>query len=103
MTACGKKIPSTVKTDTFHVSGNCGMCKKIIEKSLHVEGVFKSDWNKKTKMITVVYDITLITLVDIQRKIAKVGYNNDGFKAELSDYENLYSCCKYDRNKQDSY
>lgn len=99
LTACGRRIPASAITNNFHVAGNCGMCKKTIEKSLQVEGVFKADWNKKTKMITVVYDTSVISLVEIQKKIAAAGYDNDGFVAQQSDYDNLHSCCKYDCGK----
>ncbi len=98
ITSCGGKIPANAKTDTFHVSGNCGMCKKTIEKSLKVDGVFDADWDKKTKMITVKYDPATITLDGIKNKIANAGYDNDGYKADSSAYENLHSCCKYERN-----
>ncbi len=95
--ACGNKIPANAKMDTFGVLGNCGMCKKKIEKSLKVDGVYKSDWNKKTKMITVYYDPAKISLDEMQQLIAKSGYDNDGYKANAEDYDQLHSCCKYDR------
>lgn len=96
-TACGKKIPSNAIKETFHVSGNCGMCKKTIENSLKLEGIYRAKWNKKTKLITVVFDSTVISLIDIQKRIADAGYDNDGFKATQSSYDKLHSCCKYDR------
>lgn len=40
------------QTETFKVWGNCGMCEKIIEKSLKVKGISSAEWNKDTKMIT---------------------------------------------------
>jgi copper chaperone CopZ len=95
--ACGKKIPAGAKTDTFKVWGNCGMCKKTIEKSLKVDGVYKADWDRKTKMITVAYDPLKISLDDIKKRIADAGYDNEGYKADSADYEGLHSCCKYER------
>ena|SRR5688500_14888595 len=97
--ACGKKIPANAKTDTFQVSGNCGMCKKTIEKSLKVDGIYKADWDRKNKMITVVYEPSKITLDQIKKRIADAGYDNDGYKADSADYEGLHSCCKYEREK----
>lgn len=96
---CGKKIPSSAQKETFHVSGNCGMCKKTIEKSLKIDGVFSSDWNKNTKEITVVYDPKIITLDEIKKRVAKSGYDTDVYKATDEDYDKLHSCCQYDRGK----
>lgn len=97
VTSCGKKIPPGAVTETFHVSGNCGMCKKNIEGSLQTDGIYKAKWNKKTKLITVVFDTAVISLSHIQQRIADAGYDNDGFKATQSGYDKLHSCCKYDR------
>lgn len=97
LAACGKKVPVNAKTDTFKVWGNCGMCKKTIEKSLKVDGVYKADWDRKTKMITVAYDPLKISLDDIKKHIADAGYDNEGFKADSASYESLHSCCKYER------
>ena len=41
------------QTETFKVWGNCGMCKKTIEKSLKVKGISSAEWNKDTKMIMI--------------------------------------------------
>lgn len=100
LVACGKKIPTSAKRDTFKVWGNCGMCKKTIERSLKVEGVYDADWDKKTKMITVAYEPSKISLDEIQKKIADAGYDNDGYIANDSSYESLHSCCKYERTRK---
>lgn len=100
LTACGKNIPTNAKTDTFKVWGNCGMCKKTIEKSLKIDGIFKADWNRESKMITVSYDPLKISLDDIQKRIADAGYDNDGYKADSVKYNGLHSCCQYERTKQ---
>lgn len=97
LSACGKKIPANAKTDTFKVWGNCTMCKRTIEKSLKVDGVYDANWDKKTKMITVSYNPMKISLDDIKKKIAKAGYDNDSYKADSADYEGLHGCCKYER------
>lgn len=84
-------------TSTFKVWGNCEMCKKTIEASLQVEGVTKADWNVDTKIITVVYDSSKITLDQIQNNIASVGYDNDKYKGSDKAYSELAGCCQYDR------
>ncbi|MCX6180765.1 MAG: heavy-metal-associated domain-containing protein [Bacteroidetes bacterium] len=84
-------------TSTFKVWGNCGTCKKTIEKSLKVKGVEKADWNVKTKMITVTYDSTKISLDQIQKHIAAVGYDTDKYKGDDKAYSKLNACCQYER------
>lgn len=86
------------KTDSFKVYGNCGMCKKTIEKALKAEGI-EGNWDKKTKMITVKYDSAKYTLQQVKEIICKAGYDNDGCRGDDKAYENLHECCKYDRKE----
>jgi periplasmic mercuric ion binding protein len=91
--------PTKVITATFKVSGNCGMCKTTIEKSLKgVKGIKAATWDLKTKTITVVYNSKLITLEDIHQKIAAVGYDTEKVKAKDEVYKGLHGCCQYDRS-----
>jgi copper chaperone CopZ len=86
------------KTDTFKVYGNCGMCEKTIEGALKgVKGIDKADWNKETKMIDVVYHTHDISLDDIKKKIAEVGYDTEEHRASEKVYNNLPGCCQYER------
>jgi copper chaperone CopZ len=96
------KVPTTqtvngITTSTFKVWGNCDMCKETIEGSLKVEGVTKADWSTETKMISVTYDTTKITLDQIQKNIALVGYDNENYKGDDKTYSELPECCQYDR------
>lgn len=86
-----------ITTSTFKVWGNCDMCKETIEGSLKVEGVSKADWSTETKMIAVSYDTTKITLDQIQKNIALVGYDNEKYKGDNITYSELPECCQYDR------
>lgn len=86
------------KTDTFKVYGNCGMCKKTIEGALKgVKGIAKADWNKETKMIEVVFHTHDISLDEIKKKIAEVGYDTDEHRSTKKSYSNLPGCCQYER------
>ena len=86
------------KTDRFKVYGNCGMCEKTIEGSLNgVKGVEKADWDKETKMMEVVYHTHDISLDDIKKKIAEVGYDTKEHRASEKVYNNLPGCCQYER------
>ena len=95
-------IFAQVKTEAFKVYGNCGMCKKRIEKAVQVEGVTKAEWSAKTKMLTVTYDEAAITNDDLQKKVAAVGHDTEKFSADDKVYEKLPGCCLYDRKKAGS-
>lgn len=85
------------KTETFKVSGNCGMCATKIEKAAKAAGATYADWNVDTKVITVKYNSTSSNLAKIQKSIAAAGYDNAGAKTTTEVYDNLHSCCKYER------
>lgn len=85
------------KTETFKVSGNCGMCETKIEKAAKSAGASYAEWNKDTKVITVKYKSTSSNLAKIQKSIAEAGYDNAGVKATTESYNNLHSCCQYER------
>lgn len=104
--ACGSKEDLAVKTEklgdanlrsTFKVWGNCEMCKDAIENSLQGEGITEASWNMETKALVVTYDSTKITLDQVQKNVAAVGYDNVKYKGDDKAYENLPGCCKYDR------
>ena len=86
-----------VTTSTFKVWGNCEMCKETIESSLKVDGITKADWNVESKIMTVSYDEKKITLDQIQKNIASVGYDNEKYKGDDKAYNELAGCCQYDR------
>ena len=56
------------QTETFKVWGNCGMCEKTIEKSLKIKGISSAEWNKDSKMISIVFNPKIITLPTIHKK-----------------------------------
>ncbi len=88
------------KKETVKVWGNCGMCKKTIEKSLKgVNGLESASWDKTTKILTVSYDDSKIAMKQIEEKVAAAGYDTQNVKANDGAYSNLAKCCKYDRKK----
>ena len=89
------------KTETFKVYGNCEMCKSNIEGSLKKkDGIYSKHWDTNTKMITLTYDSTKITLSQIHQKIANAGYDTELAKAPDDAYGKLHSCCQYERPKK---
>ncbi|HKJ78667.1 MAG TPA: cation transporter [Prolixibacteraceae bacterium] len=86
------------KSEKFKVYGNCGMCEKRIEKAANsVDGVSAADWNKETKMIEVKFDDSKTDVHKVHMAIAKVGHDTKMHKADDKVYEELPSCCQYDR------
>ena len=86
------------KTEQFKVYGNCGMCKKTIEGALDgINGIEEAIWDQETKMIEVTFDENQITLDEIKKKVAEVGYDTEDFKASEKVYNSLPMCCQYER------
>lgn len=82
---------------TFKIWGNCETCKETIESSLKVKGIAKADWNVDSKMMNVSFDSTKITLDQIEKTVAAVGYDNDKYKGDDNAYKGLPECCQYER------
>ncbi|HEU0110023.1 MAG TPA: hypothetical protein VFQ73_04060 [Flavisolibacter sp.] len=85
------------KTETIKVSGECGMCKKKIEKAAKDAGASFADWNTESKELKITYNSTSSNKAKIQEGIAAVGYDTPDYKATEEAYNNLHECCKYER------
>jgi hypothetical protein len=96
MSVAGAGIAQT-KTETIKVSGNCGMCKKKIEKASKDAGATYALWDKDTRILTVKYNSSSTNTAKIEKKIAGVGYDTPDFKATDESYNNLDECCQYER------
>lgn len=88
---------SSVKKQTIKVYGNCGQCKKKIEKSAMSAGAAYANWNVKTKMLEMSYDPSISNPVKIETAIANTGYDTQDVKASNDAYNKLDECCQYDR------
>ena len=89
---------AVVKTNlTFGVRGNCGMCKKTIEKAANsVEGVASAIWDVDQKKIDISFDDGKIDAVAIHKAIAASGYDTEQVAGNEEAYDGLPGCCKYD-------
>ena len=96
-TLCNAQIKNA-KTNSVKIYGNCGMCKKVIEKAGSVKKVAKVDWNVDTKMATLTYDAKKTNQDAVLKRIALAGYDSDTFLAPDNAYNNLPGCCHYDRS-----
>ncbi len=83
--------------DSIVVNGNCGMCKKTIEKSATEAGATTAFWDRKAKVLKVDFDSTKTNNETIQKAVAKSGYDTQDFTAPDEAYSNLEACCQYDR------
>lgn len=89
------------KTESFQVSGNCGMCKTRIEKAAKTAGATEAKWDEDSKQLTVTYNSNTSNTAKIQQQVAAAGHDNAGFKATMDVYNKLPGCCKYDKKADD--
>jgi copper chaperone CopZ len=95
-------IAQDIKTESFMVYGNCGMCKSRIEKAAKsIDGVNKAEWDEETKMIEVTYKPEEVKILDVKKAIVKVGHDTDILLAKDEVYEALPGCCQYERRKKE--
>ncbi|MDH5827983.1 TonB-dependent receptor domain-containing protein [Sphingobacterium faecium] len=84
-------------TTTLHVAGNCGMCKKRIEKAAKLPGVSAATWNEDTQKLNLTYNNKKSTLEDIKKSIAHVGHDVENLRGDDKAYAELHECCLYPR------
>lgn len=83
---------------TLKVYGNCGMCQDRIENiAKDVIGVNTATWDDSEQLLTITYQESLFTEMDLHQELVAVGHDTDKMKATDEVYENLHGCCKYDR------
>jgi membrane fusion protein, copper/silver efflux system len=81
---------------TFHVSGNCELCKGRIEEAARsVQGVSKAVWNMNKKDLEIYFDSKKTDIISIHKAVAKAGHDTDLIKAEDDVYKSLPECCRY--------
>lgn len=84
------------RTESFKVAGECGTCKKKIEKSAREAGATYAAWDQHTKILKVSYNAGT-DVSAIQQKIADAGYDTPKFRATDEAYNSLDKCCQYER------
>ena len=84
----------------IEVNGNCGMCKKRIEKAAYsVKGVKSAVWHQDHHDLHLIIDETKADVNEVHNAIAKVGHDTDKVKAKDEDYEALHGCCQFERKE----
>jgi mercuric ion binding protein len=89
------QAPTTIK-----VAGNCGMCKKHIEKAAKDAGATQANWDKVAKLLTVSFDATKTSVEKIEISVAAAGYDTEHKEASNEAYKKLDECCQYERKKK---
>jgi Cu(I)/Ag(I) efflux system membrane fusion protein len=80
------------------VFGNCEMCKDRIEQAAYsLIGVINAEWDSESKILHLEYDPEMVLSTDVEKAIAAVGHDTEHYTAPDDVYENLHSCCLYDR------
>ncbi len=93
-------VATALQAARFQVWGNCGMCKKTIEKAAKgVDGVASADWNVDTHQFTVAFDPAKTSAEKVHQAIAAAGYDTDQVRGNDTAYNNLHGCCQYERKK----
>ena len=87
----------TAKSETIKVWGNCGMCKKRIEKSAKSAGAITASWDAEKLELQVTFDEKQTSSISIQQAIANAGYDTQDITADDKAYNKLSGCCKYER------
>ncbi len=88
---------TAVKKETVKVWGNCGMCKKVIEKAARSAGATTASWNEDSKEMKISYAVNKTSGTKIQGAVAKAGYDTQDFTGNEAAYNKLPGCCHYDR------
>lgn len=92
------KAQQAIATDTtvsFKVFGACEQCKDRIEKAIKIKGLKHGEWDVDSKLLTVTYEPTKISLQKIQNRVVAVGHDIETKKANISVYDALPACCHY--------
>jgi mercuric ion binding protein len=84
------------RTESFTVAGECGTCKKKIEKAARDAGATYAAWDMHSKILKLTYNAGT-DVSTIQQRIAGAGYDTPKFKATDAAYNSLDKCCQYDR------
>src|SRR5699024_2402633 len=79
------------------ISGSCPTAETNIEEAGSIKRVAKVEWNKSTKIATIIFDSTKTTESQILKRIALAGYDNEEYLAPSRAYANLSNQCQYKR------
>ena len=87
------------QTIIIQTSAQCGDCEERIESALnYTKGVKFADLDLESKKVTVQFLTKKTSLETIKAIIAKIGYDADDVKADISAVQKLPKCCQPNGN-----
>ena len=89
------KIATKDTSITFKVFGACIQCKNRIEAVVKGKGVKKVNWDIDSKILSLTYNPSQVSLEKIQNRIVGAGHDLENKKAKDNVYNELPSCCHY--------
>ena len=93
-----QQSPTNNDKVSLEVLGNCGMCKKRIEKAaFSVKGVKYASWDILSGQLRLVYNGLKTNLDVIEMKIAGSGHDTENYETKVETYNQLPDCCQYVR------
>lgn len=88
--ADAEKVTAKIMT-----TAECGDCKERIQSKLNFEkGIMYAELDVSSKVLTVKYKTTLISIEQIRQIVSELGYDADEVKANTTAQSNLPACCK---------
>lgn len=99
MLAVASVVSAQTKEEKIKVWGECTTCQLAIEKAAKSAGVSYASWDWDSKTLTVKYHRDSASNINIQKAVAKIGYDTQDIKAEDEVYNKLHYCCKYERTR----
>jgi copper chaperone CopZ len=91
---------NTVVETQVHVWGSCDLAKTKIDSAAKLEGVTSADWNKETKLLTIKFDSTKVSLDNILKSVSMAGFDNERYYADDYAYQQLPLECQYERRSE---
>ena len=87
---------------SIEVLGNCGMCKKRIEKAaFSVKGVKYASWDNSSGQLRLIYNGLKTDINTIEKQIAAKGHDTEHHITSDKVYDRLPACCQYVRKGQE--
>ena len=94
--------PTNNDKASLEVLGNCGMCKKRIEKAaFSVKGVKYASWDIPSGQLRLVYNGLKTNLDAIEMQIAASGHDTENHATTVETYAQLPACCQYVRKGEE--
>ena len=73
----------------------CRIRVHVEEETVKIKGVRLANWSVDTKMLTVIFNPSKLSLSKIHKKLAGVGHDTEIEKAKDEIYKQLPACCHY--------